>query len=86
VIRRGPLSDVLTVDGESVALMGSRVFRLGPVAGAILEMLADGPLPRDSIEARLVALFGAPPDQDTTEAVAAQLRELAGHGLITIDA
>ena len=86
MILRGRLSDLLTVDGESVALMGSRVFRLGPVAGAILEMLGDGPLPRDSIEARLVALFGAPPDQDTTEAVAAQLRELAGHGLIAIDA
>ncbi|AQP45551.1 PqqD family peptide modification chaperone [Tessaracoccus flavus] len=84
MIRRTDLTDFLVVDGESVAILNETVYRLGHVATAILDALAE-PTTLPALATTLEAQFGAPPSGSLEDAVRSQLDELAAVGLVSID-
>lgn len=79
-VRRLPVLDELTRDGETVVLLEERAVLLSPLASAALSSL--GPVWTSGADLRvaLEALFGAAPDPDG--AVLALVSELESAGLV----
>ena len=75
-VRRLPVLDSVTRDGETAVMVGTRVVVLSELASAALALI------EDSVE---VEEFGAPPGIEPVEATLMVLQELSGQGLVTFD-
>lgn len=84
VSRSDSVVDMLEADGESAVLQRNRLLRLGPVATAILQLVA-APRSIDELTAALEAQFGPPADGDLAHAVEEQVRTLREHGVVDWD-
>lgn len=81
MIERAELVDFLVADGESLALQGETVYRLGAIATVIMEA-AERPVSVDTLVGLLEDRFGAPPEGTLEDAVEAQLVALREAGLL----
>lgn len=89
VVRLGPVVDVLTTDQGTVALVerevGHQVVRVSDLGSVVLGLLEAGPATVAQVAARLVELYGAPPDSDPVEATAKALVDMSRTGLISAE-
>ena len=82
VVRAVPPTERLDRDGEALALVGTDVVRLSPVAVAVLDACAQWTDPAELVPA-LVARFG-PPDGDAEAAVQSVLDALVDRRLLAM--
>ena len=83
-VRRLPVLDSVTRDGETAVMVGTRVVVLSELASAALALIEDT-VEVDEVSNALVEEFGAPPGIDPVEATLMVLQELSGQGLVTFD-
>ena len=83
-VRRLPVLDSVTREGETAVMIGTRVIVLSELASAALALIGDSS-EVEQVSHALVAEFGAPPGVDPVEATLMVLRELSGQGLVTFD-
>ena len=81
MIERTDLTDLLAVDGDSLALKDETLYRLGPVGTAILEAAAE-PIDVDDLVRTLEETFGTPPEGSVRDAVEDQVQQLRTAGLL----
>ena len=83
-VRRLPVLDSVTRDGETAVMVGTRVVVLSELASAALALIEDS-VEVDEVSNALVEEFGAPPGIEPVEATLMVLQELSGQGLVTFD-
>jgi len=83
-VRRLPVRDSVTRDGETVVMVNTRVVLLSELASAALGFI-EGVVDVEVVSAALVAEFGTPPGLDPLEATLLILGDLSAEGLVALD-
>lgn len=79
--RSANVADIVIDDGEALALVGTDVVRLGPIATVIWAFLETG-ASTDDITAEVRRRFGDPPDADASRIVTALLDDLCDRDIL----